>query len=289
MNEQLLPIKKLHHWTHSRSHLTEPSVPSSTKVINIIHALKGDLDMKFSRLGAFTLGVVITAVSVGAVSFVNAAGNGTLKACADKKTGVMRYLAKGKCKKTETSLSWGQIGPQGLPGTPGASGTAGAKGEMGMSGPNFFAVDANGKTVGQILGAYSGTYTILIGEKIWNAMKTRYSLGGFTDYGISYYSDSLCTRPFITPSKGDAINTKDTYVDNSRGDSALYKAYSPTGSLLSWTDRDVYNYNPERTPGPACQQLTSGEKISNSSSLDLFDMVQIEKPTYTPPLRLVAR
>lgn len=245
--------------------------------------------MKFTRLGAFTLGVVITAVSVGAVSFVSAAGNGTLKACADKRTGAMRYIAKGKCKKTETPLSWSQIGPQGLPGTPGASGTAGAKGETGMSGPNFFAVDATGKTLGQILGAYSGTYTILIGEKIWNASKTRYSLGGFTDNGISKYSDSLCTRPFIAPEKGNVINTQDTYVDNSRGDSALYKAYSPTGSLLSWTDRNVYDYNPERAPGPACQLMTSEQKISNSSSYDLFDMVQIEKPTYTAPLTLVAR
>ena len=40
--------------------------------------------MKFNRLGAFTLGVVITAVSVGAVSFVNAAGDATIKACANK-------------------------------------------------------------------------------------------------------------------------------------------------------------------------------------------------------------
>ena len=92
--------------------------------------------MKFTRLGAFTLGVVITAASVGAVSFVNAAGDANIKACADKKTGVMRYIAKGKCKKTETSLSWGQIGPQGLPGTAGTNGVAGAKGEAGTAGTN---------------------------------------------------------------------------------------------------------------------------------------------------------
>jgi hypothetical protein len=87
--------------------------------------------MKFNRLGAFTLGVVITAVSVGAVSFVNAAGDKQLKACANKKTGVMRYISKGKCKKTETSLSWNQMGPQGLPGS---SGAAGAKGDTGAAG-----------------------------------------------------------------------------------------------------------------------------------------------------------
>ena len=91
--------------------------------------------MKFTRLSAFTLGVVITAVSVGAVSFVNAAGNGTLKACANKKTGVMRYISKGSCnKKTETSLSWNQMGPQGMSGSAGTNGIAGAKGDTGAAG-----------------------------------------------------------------------------------------------------------------------------------------------------------
>jgi hypothetical protein len=91
--------------------------------------------MKFNRLGAFTLGVVITAVSVGAVSFVNAAGDTTLKACANKKTGVMRYIAKGSCnKKTETTLSWNQMGPQGLPGSVGAAGAKGDTGAVGAKG-----------------------------------------------------------------------------------------------------------------------------------------------------------
>jgi hypothetical protein len=87
--------------------------------------------MKLNRLGAFTLGVIITAVSVGTVSFVNAAGDATIKACANKKTGAMRYISKGACKKTENSLSWNQMGPQGLPGS---SGAAGAKGDTGATG-----------------------------------------------------------------------------------------------------------------------------------------------------------
>jgi hypothetical protein len=90
--------------------------------------------MKFNRLGAFTLGVVITAVSVGAVSFVNAAGNGTIQACANKSSGAMRYITKGSCKKTETSLSWNQMGLQGSSGNSGATGAAGAKGDTGAAG-----------------------------------------------------------------------------------------------------------------------------------------------------------
>ena len=90
--------------------------------------------MKFNRLGAFTLGVVITAVSVGAVSFVNAEGDATLKACADKKSGAMRYISKGSCKKTETALSWNQMGLQGATGAPGEKGDTGAPGAIGDSG-----------------------------------------------------------------------------------------------------------------------------------------------------------
>jgi hypothetical protein len=88
--------------------------------------------MKITRLGAFTLGVVVTAVSVGAVSLTSAAGDATIKACANKKTGAMRYITKGACKKTETALSWNQMGSQGLQGS---SGAAGAKGETGAVGP----------------------------------------------------------------------------------------------------------------------------------------------------------
>ena len=95
--------------------------------------------MQFNRISAFTLGVIITAASAGAVTYVNAAGNGTLKACASKTTGVMRYISKGSCRKTETSLSWNQMGPQGLPGSAGPAGTngiAGAKGDSGVAGSN---------------------------------------------------------------------------------------------------------------------------------------------------------
>ena len=259
-----------------------------------IHCTTNDCcKVKFS-FKSFVIGFACAALSLGAVTYANAAGDKTLKACANKKTGVMRYIAKGKCKKTETSLSWNQMGPQGLPGAAGLAGVngdSGANGETGKPGPNFYAVDASGKMVGQILGAYSGTFTILVGEKIWNAEKTRYSLGGFTDIGISYYSDSLCTRPFIAPTKDKVVSTQDTYVDSNRdGDSSLYRAYSPSGSVLAWTDRDVYYFNPELTPPSSqCRLMTSSEKISESNSHNLFDMVEIDKPTYTAPLRLVAR
>jgi hypothetical protein len=46
----------------------------------------------------------------------------------------MRYVSKGSCKKTETLLSWNQMGPTGLPGSAGTNGTAGSKGDTGAAG-----------------------------------------------------------------------------------------------------------------------------------------------------------
>jgi len=90
--------------------------------------------MKINRLGTFTLGVIITAVSVGAVSFASATGDATIQACANKKTGAMRYISKGGCRSTETALSWNQRGPQGVPGSTGAKGDTGARGDIGPAG-----------------------------------------------------------------------------------------------------------------------------------------------------------
>ena len=91
--------------------------------------------MLFNRLGTFTLGVIITAVSVGAVSYVYAADEARIEVCVNKTTGVMRYGAKASCKKTENYLSWNAIGPQGLPGAKGETGAAGAAGAKGDTGP----------------------------------------------------------------------------------------------------------------------------------------------------------
>jgi hypothetical protein len=89
--------------------------------------------MKLSRLTAFTLGVVVTAVSVSAVSYVNALNDQTMRACADRKTGAMRYIDKGRCKRTERALTWNQVGPQGLQGATGAQGPAGLTGAAGSN------------------------------------------------------------------------------------------------------------------------------------------------------------
>lgn len=89
--------------------------------------------MKLNRLAAFTIGVIVTAVSVSAVSYVNAQNNQPVRACADRKTGVMRYIDKGRCKRTERILTWNQMGTLGTPGVPGSKGDAGPAGPAGTA------------------------------------------------------------------------------------------------------------------------------------------------------------
>ena len=52
-----------------------------------------------------------------------------IRACANKKTGVLR-LAK-KCRRSERSVSWNQTGPKGPRGLAGPAGPAGATGAPG--------------------------------------------------------------------------------------------------------------------------------------------------------------
>jgi hypothetical protein len=90
--------------------------------------------MKSSHLLTFTLGVIVTAVSVSAVSYVNALNDKPITACADRKTGVMRYIDKGRCKRTERTLTWNQVGLTGAAGPQGSAGVTGAAGPQGPSG-----------------------------------------------------------------------------------------------------------------------------------------------------------
>ena len=86
--------------------------------------------------GVLLLVGVLAGVTVGGgVGVIAATSTKSVTVCANKKTGVMRYISKGSCnKKTETLLSWNQMGPQGLSGSAGTNGTAGAKGDTGAAG-----------------------------------------------------------------------------------------------------------------------------------------------------------
>ncbi len=66
------------------------------------------------------------------------------KACADKDSGAIRLVVKGKkCKKSELKLSWNVEGPAGMAGPVGPQGPTGATGAAGAAGPAG-ATGANG-------------------------------------------------------------------------------------------------------------------------------------------------
>ena len=162
--------------------------------------------MKFS-FKSFAIGFACAALSLGAVTYANAAGDKTLKACANKTTGVMRYISKGSCKKTETSLSWNQMGLQGLPGTAGTNGangtngSAGAKGDAGPAGQNFHAIDATGKDLGVITQGNASEVTVYSEGGLWPWQTQTYAGNNY----VYLFRDSSCTVPLAT-------NTNAVYV-----------------------------------------------------------------------------
>lgn len=81
--------------------------------------------------------LVSSGVIVGGVVSSNAATNSSLiSACVDRKTGTMRYLQKGRCKKTELGVSWNVQGPTGNKGSDGIQGLQGPRGATGEPGPS---------------------------------------------------------------------------------------------------------------------------------------------------------
>ena len=256
--------------------------------------------MKFNRLGAFTLGVVITAVSVGAVSFVNAAGDATLKACANKKTGVMRYISKGSCnKKTETSLSWNQMGRQGLSGAAGLAGSNGTKGDTGTAGINgtdgksWNVVDSTGKVLGdyvsyvpsQTTGGTSNSswFVFLRDGLIFQAKTTQEEFKSTGGTMGQYYSGTLISpQPLAwTGVSGTQQETLVFFNSVSPLLSNLNGIYRTIGEPNLFTGAEIFN--------SFGRLLTADESSTQDSQGRWMQVQKIVTPAYTAPLKLVAK
>jgi hypothetical protein len=247
--------------------------------------------MKFS-FKSFAIGFACAALSLGAVTYANAASNGTLKACANKKTGVMSYISKGSCnKKTETSLSWNQMGPQGLPGAAGTNGTAGAKGDTGAAGTSgldgkaLYVVDATGKTLGQVLGDGSGgsnqlspIFLTLVGNRIWVLSSNDYWVQG--NGRLSDFSNQTCTIPLGSTQLLTKTPSQTTFGDMTPTDGQTYIASSKFAD-----DSDLNKTVYTRDEG-ICRLKTTNERRGDVS---LWNLEAITPPTYTAPLTIVAR
>jgi hypothetical protein len=255
--------------------------------------------MQFNRLSAFTLGVIITAASVGAVSYANAAGNKTLKACANKSTGAMRYISKGSCKKTETLLSWSQMGPQGLPGAAGVTGAkgdtgaAGTNGTNGTNGQNFHVIDAAGKDLGVALSSTATAASIMFDGGIWTLQNTgdaQYRVSGDLS-STSKYIDSSCVTPYWTAPGGSALP-----IQMARGAvtvSGTTKYYKPSGVPFLGSTAKFYSRRGTVVNGVReCIEVTNSvdsDTVTEFATTYFTNVVETTPPTFTMPFTIVAK
>jgi hypothetical protein len=72
--------------------------------------------------------LLVLAVGAGGGYALAASKTKTITVCADKKTGILHLHNRGKCKRSQTRVSWNQKGPQGVQGFQGPTGPPGAAG-----------------------------------------------------------------------------------------------------------------------------------------------------------------
>jgi hypothetical protein len=259
--------------------------------------------MRFS-FRSFAIGFGCAALSLGAVTYANAAGDATLKACANKTSGAMRYISKGSCKKTEKLLIWNQMGPQGLPGiagengiagtkgdagAAGSNGTAGTNGAAGTNGQNLYLVNAEGKTLGQITSADYSNATVLIENYLWTLSTQTALVASISEIG-SYFKDAACTIPYGTGNSSVGINANSQLISIDYGDRRSYdsslKIYKFIGKGLSFSSTaDIYRKS------PSCTALSSTQRTyAEANSQSLWELSEVSvRPDFSWPMTIVAR
>ena len=251
--------------------------------------------MKFS-FKSFAIGFGCATLSLGAVTYANAAGDATLKACANKTSGVMRYISKGSCKKTETSLSWNQFGPQGLSGVNGSAGAKGDNGTAGTNGQNFHVIDAAGRDLGPVVGLSNQgqTATIIHDGGLWDI----YSFDNFPRGVLGpgegqVYSDSACSVPYAEV--GEKMQSMARGWNN---DEANPKFWKLTGDSFLMSSRVVYGQVRTGTPPTYIFICTASTESSfttyfqqNAFNVNarLSAITEVTPPAYTAPFTIVAK
>ena len=131
------------------------------------------MNITSSRAVVTVVGVVALLAVAGGVAVATGTVTPTVTACAAPKSGLMRWLPKGKCAASEHKLAWAAVGPRGARGLTGARGAAGATGAVGPVGPvgpsnSYSAFRASGPsslttgatTVATLSGLPAGAYSI---------------------------------------------------------------------------------------------------------------------------------
>jgi hypothetical protein len=244
------------------------------------------MQRRYLLLVSFLAGFTFCAISLGAATWLQASNDNAITACANKKTGVMRYLSKGKCnKKTETQVSWNSTGVAGTQGVPGPKGDTGAKGETGAqgeSGVRARLVDATGKDLGSW--SHNGSGFGFVDEQggLWTPNDVTYEPG---QRRIRHFRDSACTVPLIDAGVADVLPSTSTRWVLYTPDSALIAGYKAVAGVRSYSVSslsEIYmNFKPR---GCFNDKDRAGNTLGDYSSVYFWDAEEVPLPTYTPPL-----
>jgi hypothetical protein len=170
--------------------------------------------------------LLVLAAGVGGGYALAASNTKTITVCADKNTGVLHLKSQGRCRSSQTRVSWNQQGPQGAPGLQGATGAQGPQGVQGSTGPQgpaapsvWAEVAGNGTLVaGQGLSvqrASAGTYEVTVTDPTCSR-ETNAPLVALSDanppngqsagaFPVAWYEGSGANQRF-TVFTGDVVN-----------------------------------------------------------------------------------
>ena len=262
------------------------------------------------RRNSLLIGFFILLASIGTISYVSASGDGRINACANKSTGLIRYIEKGSCKKTEKAISWNKQGTQGAQGTQGvqgntgksgtdgSAGASGSKGDSGANGQNFYVVDSTGKDLGVFFGPSDTNYTLLESwvmldsdAYLWRISPTSYGFesdDANAGYGAWYFKDPACSLPLIVRQSLDQQlpSLQKVFIVNvgataSSGYVRIGPAYGALTAPLPYI-REFF--------GSSCRQLTSDERAFRMQYFSAFaDTKLVPLPLYQPPLKIVKK
>jgi hypothetical protein len=246
--------------------------------------------MNIRPLAIFAAGAIFATALVGTTTWLQALSDNTITACANKKTGAMRYLIKGKCNmKTETQVTWNSTGVSGTPGVPGPKGDTGTKGDTGAtgaqgeSGVQARLVDATGKDLGVWSHADNGFAFVDEQGGLWTT-ENDYALG---PNRILYFRNSSCTVPLLRAEDNDVLSSKSTRWVLYTGDGTLlagYKAPVNSKSVLGSSFPGIYLKNPFAPYTCFDDKNRAGNTLGDYSSVSFWDAEEVPLPTYTPPL-----
>jgi len=184
----------------------------------------------------------------------------------------MRYIAKGKCKRTETRIKWNQTGNTG---------------QQGFPGQNFYVQDATGKVIGKLisyfpsdLGGVAGLderVAVLHNSRLWMLSMNSVAFLNTSGYTGKHWGDEKLTQPMAYTRL--ALNTEQsTYVWEN-------KVYIANG-----TPKPVPEVNPfcavgrRFLDGPA----PGSDWCPNSENAGVVSLSEITPLTYTPSLKIIS-